>query len=282
MAVSWCASALEATHHHFATCQLATRPAAKPLGGATPVALFCRKRSAICGAQQRATPSWAARKERGGTHAWMCPNSRRLHCGARCPPRTRAQPLALQLAAPATCIAPPATPPAAGPPADGMEGLAAMAAAAAGGGEGEGAREAVLTSEHLLNLIFSHLCLEDLCCAAMVRRGWREVTSNPEFWQTINLKGRTVMVAKVGAGCTRTEWKPAGHAAAMRPARPGAAARAPGPPPADPLILLPLAGASPGWQVRQLLRQHAGVRVLNARGVPFSSADLAHLLPRLT
>lgn len=66
--------------------------------------------------------------------------------------------------------------------------------------EGDAAREEALTSEHLLNLVFSHLCLEDLCRAAMVRRRWREVTSNPEFWKTINLKGRTLMVSKVGHG----------------------------------------------------------------------------------
>lgn len=74
------------------------------------------------------------------------------------------------------------------------------ALASAGVLEGEAAREEALTSEHLLNLVFSHLCLEDLCRAAMVRRRWREVTSNPEFWRTINLKGRTVMVSKAGAG----------------------------------------------------------------------------------
>ncbi len=76
-------------------------------------------------------------------------------------------------------------------------GLEALAGA--GAAEGEAAREEALTSEHLLNLVFSHLCLEDLCRAAMVRRRWREVTSNPEFWRTINLKGRTLLVSKVGA-----------------------------------------------------------------------------------
>lgn len=63
--------------------------------------------------------------------------------------------------------------------------------------EGDAAREFVLTSEHLLTAIFGHLCLEDLCRAAMVRARWREVTSNPNFWRTISLKGRTLQVSKV-------------------------------------------------------------------------------------
>lgn len=73
------------------------------------------------------------------------------------------------------------------------------ALASAGALDGAEACEEALTSEHLLNLVFSHLCLEDLCRAAMVRRRWRDVTANPEFWRTINLRGRTLMVSKVGA-----------------------------------------------------------------------------------
>ena len=35
-------------------------------------------------------------------------------------------------------------------------------------------------------------------------------------------------------------------------------------------------------QVRRLLSQHSGVQHLNARGVPFSPADIAFLVPQLT
>jgi hypothetical protein len=77
--------------------------------------------------------------------------------------------------------------------AEDMEELAELAAAM----QGEEAKEVVLTNEHLLATIFGYLCLEDLCRCAMVRARWRAVTSNPEFWSEINLKGRTVQVSKV-------------------------------------------------------------------------------------
>lgn len=77
-----------------------------------------------------------------------------------------------------------------------LEALLAAAHSGGGGGDDD-AKDWVLTSEHLMTAVFSHLSLEDLCRAAMVRTRWREVTSNPEFWRTINLKGRTVQVAKV-------------------------------------------------------------------------------------
>ena len=63
--------------------------------------------------------------------------------------------------------------------------------------EGECAKENVLTCEDMMRLIFGHLCLEDLCRSAMVRARWRDITANPEFWKTINLRGRTLMVSKV-------------------------------------------------------------------------------------
>ncbi|PSC67443.1 F-box LRR-repeat 15 [Micractinium conductrix] len=62
---------------------------------------------------------------------------------------------------------------------------------------------AVLEDPHLMTLVFAHLSLEDLCRVAMVRRCWREVTANPKFWQSINLKGRTLQVSKVRALLSR-------------------------------------------------------------------------------
>ncbi|KAI3435021.1 hypothetical protein D9Q98_003073 [Chlorella vulgaris] len=79
--------------------------------------------------------------------------------------------------------------------AHGMGVLGALAAS--GAVEGDAAKEVVFDNDHLVNVIFGHLRLEDLCSAAMVRRSWRAVTANPSFWTTINLKGRTVMVSKV-------------------------------------------------------------------------------------
>jgi hypothetical protein len=75
------------------------------------------------------------------------------------------------------------------------------ALAASGAVEGDAAKEVVFDNDHLVNVIFGHLRLEDLCSAAMVRRSWRAVTANPSFWTTINLKGRTVMVSKVTSVC---------------------------------------------------------------------------------
>lgn len=76
---------------------------------------------------------------------------------------------------------------AAPPPAD----LLAPAPAA------EEAREEVFLNEDLMKLIFSHLSLEDLCRAGIVRRRWRDVTNNPSFWRVIDLDGKALAVAKV-------------------------------------------------------------------------------------
>lgn len=86
-------------------------------------------------------------------------------------------------------------PPLAPPLSPGLQQLAA-----AGTMEGDVAREHVLTDNNLLSAIFGHLCLEDLCRAARVRACWRAVTNNQEFWQTINLKGRTIVVSKARRG----------------------------------------------------------------------------------
>ena len=174
------------------------------------------------------------------------------------------------------CFATPARSPA------GLEELAA-----AGTLEGDSAKEQVLTNQDLMRLIFGHLCLEDLCRSAMVRARWREITANPEFWRTINLRGRTLMVSKVGRLVCRGCWleacrgQPEGLAGGAHVAKhSGGCAVAfwrPTPPPLVPLRPAALASL----QVRHLLSQHTGVQCLNARGVAFTATDLSLLLPKL-
>lgn len=144
-----------------------------------------------------------------------------------------------------------------------------------------------------------------------VRARWRAVTSNPEFWSEINLKGRTVQVSKVrcavaaGLGWCCVSFAGSGEAAWLlglcsgcrvcgaacsafeclrlyccrHCCRPFAScclqaeAHSRPPHPSPPL---------PCPQVRHLLSQHNGVKVLNARGVAFAPSDLAFLLPQLT
>ncbi|GAB4815593.1 hypothetical protein N2152v2_002639 [Parachlorella kessleri] len=77
---------------------------------------------------------------------------------------------------------------------------AATAVAAVAALPGEYAQEEVFLSEDLMKLVFSHLCLEDLCKAGMTRRRWRDITNNPAFWRVIDLDGKTLPVHKVGNG----------------------------------------------------------------------------------
>jgi hypothetical protein len=199
--------------------------------------------------------------------------------------------------------------------------LAGASGAAGGGGRNAvEAREAVLADQNLLALVFKHLPLEDLCRAAIVRKAWRSVTDNPDFWETICLKGRIAHEAKVrlpawvaaappppprpcrrhrGPASQRfgtavhssshwaggTMWRaaggpwagPLGWDSSPLPACSSLCARPP-PFPRSPTALPPSAPS----QVCRLLQQHPGVRVLEARGVPFSSANLCSLLPQLT
>jgi hypothetical protein len=59
------------------------------------------------------------------------------------------------------------------------------------------AKEEVFLNEDLMKLVFSHLCLEDLCKAGMARKRWHDITNNPAFWRVIDLEGKTLSVPKV-------------------------------------------------------------------------------------
>lgn len=175
------------------------------------------------------------------------------------------------------------------------------------------------------------------CLPKQVRARWRAVTSNPEFWSEINLKGRTVQVSKVrcavaagpgwccaafagfhwccavaaGCGCCCAPLQGQGEAACwllvlcsdcrvwlrcawflecprllfiLFPRIATATAAASSPASCCCCLLAEARSHLPHSysQVRHLLSQHNGVKVLNARGVAFAPSDLAFLLPQLT